>query len=498
MTKHSIDKDIPKFAKFQKGIRKENRGVVNIGLAFLFLLGVWAFVSLYLGEMDNKMIVVLAGVIGGYMAMNIGANDVANNIGPAVGSKALTMGGALLIAAVFEASGAILAGGDVVSTIRKGIIDPDAIGDVQIFIYAMMAALLAAALWINLATIIGAPVSTTHSVVGGVVGAGIAAAGFSAVNWGTMGGIALSWVVSPVLGGMVAALFLYFIKHMILFKEDKVSAAKKWVPVLVGVLVAAFGMYMAMKGLKKIWKIDTMMVWVTGGIGFFVGYLFSYPLIAKASKEMENRKKAVAQLFTIPLIFSAALLSFAHGANDVANAIGPLSAIVSAVEEGGLSSKVAVPMWVMFVGGAGIAVGLFLFGPKLIKKVGSQITKLNQIRAFCVSLAAAITVIAASWMGMPVSSTHIAVGAIFGVGFLREYLANTKNAERVVGLDAYKGQTFDSLEPDDKRKYMKAKKRKLVRRNHVFQIAAAWVITVPAAALLSGGIFYAIKSMAGV
>jgi inorganic phosphate transporter, PiT family len=490
VTKTKLDKNLKVIRQISAAQQEQSQSYLNLGLALMFLLVIWAVSTVLTGNNDGSVFIVAAAVIGGYMAMNIGANDVANNIGPAVGSRALTMGGALLIAAVFEAAGALLAGGDVVSTISKSIIDPSEIADTTTFIWVMMSALLAAALWLNLATWLGAPVSTTHSIVGGVLGAGVAAAGVSAVAWGTMGAIAASWVISPVLGGIIAALFLMFIKKNVLEKEDKIAAANRWVPVLVGIMAGAFAMYLSIKGLKKIWKPELSTVWVAGLASFSVAYFISSPLVKKASLGIENRKKAVNGLFTVPLIASAALLSFAHGANDVANAVAPLAAIVNAVNVGEISSQVSIPIWVMLVGAVGISIGLMLFGPKLIRTVGEKITRLDKIRAFCVALSAAITVIAASWMGLPVSSTHIAVGGVFGVGFLREYIANKKRARR--GID---WKDLTSLDEKQLKKMQKADKRKLVRRGHLTQIAAAWVITVPAAAFLAAGIFYVITTI---
>ena len=287
-----------------------------------------------------------------------------------------------------------------------------------------MAALISSAMSVNLATYVGAPVSTTHSVVGGVMDAGIPAAGFGAVNWATMSKIAASWVISPVLGGVIAAMFLAFIKVKIIYQEDKIAAARRWVPVLIGIMAAAFASYLALKGLKRIYKIDLGLALSIGaGIGLLL-YFVSRPLINRQSQGLENRNKSLKILFNVPLIFSAALLSFAHGANDVANAVGPLAAIVHALEFDGAATKVAIPLWVMIIGAFGISFGLFLFGPKLIRMVGSQITKLNAMRAYCVALSAAITVIVASWLGLPVSSTHIAVGAVFGLDFTANMKSN--------------------------------------------------------------------------
>ncbi|MBT6407462.1 MAG: inorganic phosphate transporter, partial [Rhodospirillaceae bacterium] len=432
--KTSLDKDLKKIVRLEMATQETGQQFVKIGLSVLFLVAVWIFASMQTGAIDNSAYVIAAGIIGGYMALNIGANDVANNVGPAVGSKALTMVGALIIAAVFESSGAILAGGDVVKTIKKGIIDPSLMPDTQVFIWAMMAALLAAALWLNLATYVGAPVSTTHSIVGGVMGAGIAATGIEAVNWPTMAKIAASWVISPLMGGVIAALFLAFLKFTVLNQTDKVAAARRWVPVVVGIMGSTFSMYLAMKGLKKIIKIDATTLLILGALAYVVVYFITKKFVDKKSQTMENRKKSVYQLFVIPMIFSAALLSFAHGANDVANAVGPLAAIVSSSASGDIASKVDIPLWVMLVGAAGISAGLVLFGPKLIRTVGEKITKLNPMRAFCVALAAAITVIIASTMGLPVSSTHIAVGGVFGVGLYREFLSNRRR--RVIAPNA--------------------------------------------------------------
>ncbi|MCU7811334.1 MAG: inorganic phosphate transporter, partial [Candidatus Thiodiazotropha sp. (ex Notomyrtea botanica)] len=412
--------ELEKIAQIEHATWANRKELLRLGIAMLFIVGVMLFVGSTDAEVSHMLIV--AAMIGGYMAMNIGANDVANNVGPAVGSRAMTLTGAILIAAIFEALGALVAGGDVVGTIKKGIIDPALINDTDTFIWLMMGALLAGALWLNLATAIGAPVSTTHSIVGGVLGAGIAAGGWGIANWAKMGQIAASWVISPVLGGIIAAAFLYLIKRTITYKKDMLSAAGKMVPILVGVMAWAFGSYLVLKGLKKLWKVGMPLALLIGlGIGVLVIFL-SKPLIKKVSAKLENDKKSVNSLFTLPLIFAAALLSFAHGANDVANAIGPLAAINDALSSGGISAKAAIPLWVMMVGAIGIAIGLALYGPKLIKTVGSEITELDQTRAFCIALAAAITVIIATQLGLPVSSTHIAVGAVFGVGFLREYL----------------------------------------------------------------------------
>ncbi len=502
LRKETLDKDLDKLVHVEQATSFVARGLAGPGISLVFLVLSAIFAGIYVAGEPRALVIILAAAIGAYMALNIGANDVANNVGPAVGSRALTLGGALLIAAIFESAGALIAGGDVVSTISKGIIDPASVASPNVFIWAMMAALISSALWVNLATWIGAPVSTTHSVVGGVMGAGMAAAGISAVNWPVMSAIAASWVISPLLGGAIAAGFLAFIKIALIYQEDKIAAARRWIPVLVAIMAAAFAGYLAMKGLKKIINLDGMTISLISVAAFVIVYGITRPLIRRQSEGMENRNQSLRKLFHIPLICSAALLSFAHGANDVANAVGPLAAIVHTAEAGDVAAKVHIPLWVMIIGAAGISFGLLLFGPKLIRMVGEQITKLNPMRAYCVALSAAITVIIASWFGLPVSSTHIAVGAVFGVGFFREwYTANSKRRRRYIekklqGARAKNGSSplekaWEAAEQDETVRISGAEimRRRLVRRAHFTTIIAAWLITVPAAALLAAIIF---------
>jgi len=480
----TLDRDLSRIANLEAATTIVGRPLVGTGISLIFVVLAGLAAALFFGEANNTFIVVAAACLGAYMALNIGANDVANNMGPAVGANALSMGGAIAIAVIFESAGALVAGGDVVSTIAKGIIDPEQMGTPEVFVWAMMSALLSAALWVNVATWVGAPVSTTHSVVGGVMGAGIAAAGFSAVSWNTMSGIAASWVISPVLGGVVAAFFLFIIKTRIIYQENKIEAARRWVPILVGIMAGAFGAYLALKGVKKIIKIDMTTALLIGFVIAILVWMIMIPVIKKQSEGLENRNKSIKTLFGIPLVVSAALLSFAHGANDVANAVGPLAAIVQVSQSGDFTSAFSIPIWVMIIGAFGISFGLFLFGPKLIRMVGGQITKLNPMRAYCVALSAAITVIVASWLGLPVSSTHIAVGAVFGVGFFREW-----DAERRIRIARMTMPDRPVYAPEERRR------RKLVRRSHFLTIIAAWVITVPAAALLSGAIFFLINAV---
>ena len=486
LAKTTLDKDLSKIGSLEAATHDLTRGLGALGLAIVFLALAGGLASIQIGEVPNSLFIIVAAMLGGYMALNIGANDVANNVGPAVGARALTLAGALVIAAIFEAAGALIAGGDVVSTISKGIIDPSLVPDSATFVWAMMAALLSAALWINLATYVGAPVSTTHSVVGGVMGAGIASVGFGLVNWVTMGKIAASWVISPLLGGVIAALFLAFIKINVIYQDDKIAAAKRWVPALIAIMAAVFSCYLVMKGLKRVWRPGYGTVLLIGLAVYIATFALLRPWVARQAEGLENRNQSLRALFHLPLICSAALLSFAHGANDVANAVGPLAAIFHTAASGDIAAKVEIPLWVMLIGATGIAIGLFLYGPKLIRMVGEQITRMNPIRAFCVALAAAITVIFASALGLPVSSTHIAVGAVFGVGFFREYYTrHSKRRRRYVRTH----KSWESETREEPFALNSVPTRKLVRRSHFLTIIAAWVITVPVAACLAGGLY---------
>lgn len=518
--------DINEFSEIERAAGFGRSEMFRLGMALLFIIGIMLYASSFIEDTPGGVMLVVAAMIGGYMAVNIGANDVANNVGPAVGSSALTLTGAIIIAAIFEASGALVAGGEVVGTIKKGIIDPALIADTDTFIWVMMAALLAGAVWLNIATVMGAPVSTTHSIVGGVLGAGIAAGGMEIANWPKMGQIAASWVISPVLGGIIAALFLYFIKRTITYRKDMKAAAIRMVPFFVALMVWAFGSYLILKGLKKIWKFDMVEALEIGAALAVVAFFAVRPMVKRAAAGLPNEKASVNRLFTVPLICSAALLSFAHGANDVANAVGPLAAIHEAVMHGAVAAKAAIPLWVMLVGAIGIALGLALYGPKLIKTVGSEITELDQSRAFCIAMAAAITVIIATQFGLPVSSTHIAVGAVFGVGFLREYLkaSHLKRLDEIKshhhGADEQEVETFlnrfeqasvndkgvmirqlkskaagAELSKKERKNLKKIYRTELVKRAALLKIVAAWLITVPISGLLAALFFFTIRGM---
>ena len=523
--------DLDEMDVFDRATRSMRRELLNFGIALLFVIGVGLFTWLTQGHVS--LVMVVAAVIGAYMAMNIGANDVANNVGPAVGSRALTMGGAIVIAAIFEAAGAIIAGGEVVTTIKKGIIDPALIPDPMTFIWLMMAALLAAAIWLNLATATGAPVSTTHSIVGGVMGGGIAAAGWGIADWGTVGQIAASWVISPLLGGVIAAALLYLIKRSITYQGDLVAAAKRRVPWFLALMAWAFATYLVIKGVKKIVEIPFLGAVVIGLVAAAIVFFVVRPLVTRAANRMEeNSKASVNRLFTWPLIFAAALLSFAHGSNDVANAVGPLAAIHEALTHAGTEASAAIPLWVMAIGAIGLAVGLALYGPKLIRTVGHEITDIDPMRAYCIAMAAALTVILASQLGLPVSTTHVTIGAVFGVGFLREYLKSNydKIEQQVRDLhpegdddevmrEYLKRFRAASLKTKDlmlqelkdkntrreahiskrqRKDLKKIYKRELVKRSLMLKVIAAWVITVPAAAILAAMFFFMFRGfMAG-
>jgi len=472
MPKPVLDKDLKRLVRLEDATRGLGRRLVPLGLAVLFLVLVGLASASYVGISGSLVIIVAASVIGGYMALNIGANDVANNMSPAVGSRALHIGVAVLIAAVCEAAGALLAGGDVVATVSAGIIRPEAMPGNAAFTTAMLSALFAAAMWINLATWLGAPVSTTHSVVGGVLGGGLMMAGVGAANWDVVARIVASWVVSPVLGGVIAASFLLYIKLTILYVPDQLEQARRRVPLLVAIMAGAFTTYLILKGFSRVWDAPTWIALLAGLAVLLITMAWLKPVVARKTQGLPSTRAAVGTLFTIPVIFGAALLSFAHGANDVANAIGPLAAIYASVTAGDVVSVAQIPPWILLIGALGIATGLLLYGPKLIRTVGTKITKLNRIRAFCVTLSAAITVIIASSLGLPVSSTHIAIGALFGVGFLREFMANRKGRNSL--------ETMPLTEPSEK-----LRKRRLVRRSHLLTIVAAWIFTVPASAGLA-------------
>ena len=462
------------------------RTVLPLGISLVFLLVATVYAGMVLPDGPLRYLVVLAVGAAGFMALNVGANDVANNMGPAVGAKALTMGAALAIAASFDAAGAILAGGDVVDTVANDLLALNAGLSALSLIAVMIAALLAAALWISASTFVGAPVSTTHAIIGGIVGAAVAAAGLGAVSWPMVGIIAVSWMLSPILGAIIAAALHAAIRTAITRRTDKIAAARIWVPILVAAMSGIFAIYLATRALAQWMPSGPLPTALIGIAAAGVGWLVATPWVRMRSLTITNRKKQVATLFRPPLIVAAALLSFAHGANDVANALGPLAAVVRAAQFVPADST-HVPFWGLAIGALGIALGIALFGPRVIHTVGEQITKLNEIRAFCVALSAAATVLTASALGLPVSSTHVAVGAVFGVGFFREFLAirNMQSAAVPVETSLVDASMLNDRPEQALARERRNERRYLVRRLKVIQIGAAWLITLPASALLA-------------
>jgi len=373
---------------------------------------------------------LLAALCGFFMAWGVGANDVANAMGTSVGSKALTIKQAILIAMVFEFAGAYLAGGEVTSTIRKGIVDSAIFQErPEDLVFGMLSALLAAGFWLAIASYRGWPVSTTHSIVGAIVG--FAAVGVSpdAVNWGKVGTIVMSWLVSPIMAGTISFLLFRSVQHLILLQDDPFAKAKRYIPIymfFVGFLIA---MVTLLKGLKHVFKDNGMSLsffdsaLIASAVGMVVAMIGSY-LLTKVKRdlslEVDNRFANVERVFAVLMIFTACSMAFAHGSNDVANAVGPLAAVVSIVSSGGdISAKTGMPSWILLLGGSGIVVGLATYGFKVMGTIGRKITELTPSRGFAAELGAAATVVIASGTGLPISTTHTLVGAVLGVGLAR-------------------------------------------------------------------------------
>lgn len=460
------------------------RTTLPLGIAIVFVLAAAAVAVTVLPSGPMQYLLVFGVAATAYMAMNIGANDVANNMGPAVGARAIPMATALAIAVVFEVAGALLAGGDVIDTVANNILARDVGMTGATLILVMTAGLIAAAGWINLSNFVGTPVSTTHAIVGGMVGAIVAAGGIGAVAWPLIGMIAVTWILSPILGGMLAAALHALIRKTITRRTDKLAAARTWVPILVAAMSGIFAMYLATKAPGHLWQPSPAMTLLLGAACAILGWLIAMPRVRRRSLTLENRKKQVALLFRQPLIVAAAMLSFAHGSNDVANAIGPLMAILAAAEAAPSAILPAIPLWALLIGALGIALGIALFGPRVIHTIGEQITRLNEIRAFCVALSAAVTILAASAFGLPISSTHVAVGAVFGVGFLREFLAirNMKGAAVPVETAFVDVAMLNDTPEQAIARERRYDRRYLVRRLKVVRIGAAWLMTLPVAA----------------
>ncbi len=409
-------------------------------------------------------LLALALLFGLYMTWGIGANDVANAMGTSVGSKAITIKQAIIIAAVFEFAGAVIAGGHVTKTIRKGIIDPSSItAQPELLVYGMLAAMLAAAIWLMIASTKGWPVSTTHSIVGAIVGFTVVGIGVDAVNWGKIGGIVASWLISPLLGGLIALLLMISIRRLILDTDKPFDSARRWGPAyifLVGFIISLVTLW---KGLKHL-NVD-LSVGASFGVAALIGLLIAgigWVLINRVKYvASENRKfhyASVEKVFVPMMLFTACAMAFAHGSNDVANGIGPLAAVVSIIQSGGeVTQKADLPIWVLLIGGTGIVVGLATMGYRVMQTVGTEITELTPSRAFCATLAAASTVVLASRTGLPVSTTHIAVGAVMGVGLAR-------------GISALNLRVIGS-------------------------IIVSWVVTLPVAGVLAALIFFLLKGI---
>ena len=360
-----------------------------------------------------------------YMAWNIGANDVANAMGTSVGSHAITLKQAVLLAAVFEFAGAFLVGGHVTDTVRKGIVSTTVFRDQpELFVLGMLAALLAAGVWLNLATFLGLPVSTTHSIIGAVVGFGLLVGGMSAVHWGKLGSVVLSWLISPLCGGFLGWLTFTYIKRSILTRWNPVRAARGIVPILIFPVAMVLVLSVLYKGLKNL-KLDVSLdtaIMISLGVGLGAFLVMKVILNLKFSTRPRKRTDAFAQverLFSYLQVGTACSVAFAHGANDVANAIGPFAAIVSVFKSGDLAMKVPVPLWILALGGVGIVVGLATWGYRVIETIGKKITHITPSRGFSAEFATATTVLVCSKMGLPISTSHTLVGSVIGVGLAR-------------------------------------------------------------------------------
>jgi PiT family inorganic phosphate transporter len=374
----------------------------------------------------GTVFMALAIIFGFYMAWGIGANDVANAMGMPVGSGAITVKQAIIIAAIFEFAGAFIAGGQVTKTIRKGIIDTDAlVGTPELMVYGMLAALLAAAIWLMIATTRGWPVSTTHTIVGAIVGFGVAGIGVDVVNWPKIGSIVASWLVSPLIGGAISLSLMLSIRKLILDTDNPFESAKRWGPVYVFLVGWIVGLVTLFKGLKhlnlELTGPQSLIAATVIGVALaLVGRYMIGRVKVDPDADREYHFASVEKVFVPLMVFTAAAMAFAHGSNDVANAIGPLAAVVSTVESGGeMASEASLPLWILVLGGVGIVVGLATMGYRVMETIGTKITELTPTRGYCATLAAATTVVLASKTGLPVSTTQIAVGAVMGVGLAR-------------------------------------------------------------------------------
>jgi PiT family inorganic phosphate transporter len=367
----------------------------------------------------------LAAAFGLFMAWGIGANDVANAMATSVGSRALTIKQAILVAAIFEFAGAFLAGGQVTSTIRKGIIDADQLADrPELLVFGMLAALLAAAIWLLIASKRGWPVSTTHSIVGAIVGFAAVGIGVESVHWSKVGEIAASWIISPLMSGFIAFFLFMSVQKLILGTSDPLKNARKYVPIYIFAVGFILALVTLLKGLKHIGldlsTTQSLIIAVIAGIfTMSIGIIAIGRVKVVPSDDDDFRFTNVEKIFGVLMVFTACGMAFAHGSNDVANAIGPVTAIVSIVKTGVVSQESALASWILLLGAVGIVLGLATYGWRVIKTVGKSITELTPSRGFAAELAAATTVVIASGTGLPVSTTHVLVGAVLGVGIAR-------------------------------------------------------------------------------
>ena len=415
-------------------------------IKYLFLaiaIIAWVWYVYFFKWWNSNIYLLIATIFAIYMAINLWANDVANNMWPAVWSKALTIWAAIIIAAIFEAAWALIAWWDVVDTIKWWIINKDLITSNKQFISIMLWTLLWAAIWINVATFLRAPVSTTNAIIWGLVWAWIMAVWPEIVKWSEIWKIVSSWVISLIMWWAIAILIYISIRLNILKKDDKWEAAKRWVPVYVWIMMMIFSIYLLQKWLKPLIKssehLKDIITPTSSLFAWLIIWLLSYAWLmwvykTHKSSFFKDKKKFVNKLFNLPLIFAVALLSFAHWSNDVANAIWPLAAINETIKHASLdiTKSAWVPFWIMLLWALGLSLWLATFGSRLIKTVWNEITKLDQIRAFCVALSAASTVLVASQLWLPVSSTQIALWAVFGIGLYREYLKRKKWSEKVI------------------------------------------------------------------
>jgi PiT family inorganic phosphate transporter len=373
-----------------------------------------------------EVIIIVAIIIAVYMAWNIGANDVANSMADAVGSKALAIFWAIVLAGVCNFCGAVLVGSHVTDTVRKGIIDTRAFAQEPLVLaHGMVCAMLAAAVWLNVASYIGMPVSTTHSIVGAIVGFGILKAGIWHIHWDKMGQIIASWFISPLAGGVMAFIIFKLISRHILAVEKPAVAAQKGVPVCVFFTFAILTLAIIYKGLNNIHlDLNGPEAIALSVVAGFVAAATSMLLIKRKRNfngqlDIEQQLKEVERIFAALVIITSCTVAFAHGANDVANAIGPLAAVFEIVRHNSLPGKVSVNIWFLVLGGGGIAIGLSTFGYRVMRLVGTKVTEITPSRGVAADLSGMITVLACSKMGLPISTTHTIVGAIIGVGLAR-------------------------------------------------------------------------------